>query len=223
MKIIIFGSTGMVGKGILLECLDDRRIDKVLVVNRSQVGITNPKLKEFIQQDLFDLSNLREEFNGLGACFFPLGVSVIGMSEEAYTRITHDLTLYIAKMMAELNPGMVFTYVSGVGTDSTENGRSMWARVKGKTENDLMKLPFKGAYMFRPGYIQPLRGIKSKTGWYNALYIIFKPLYPLMKALSPKTVTTTTDVGKAMIYCALNGDEKKVVDVEEINRMAELV
>lgn len=222
MKCIIFGSTGMVGRGVLLECLDDDRVEEVLVVNRHSLHMEHPKLAEIIREDLYDLSDVRDRLSGYQACFFPLGISAIGLSESAYRKITYDLTLYVANLVLELNPEMVFTYVSGMGTDSSEHGRTMWARVKGKTENDLMKLPFKGAYMFRPGYIQPMRGIRSRTSWYNALYVIFKPLYPLMKALSPNSVTTTVNLGRAMIWCGLNGHEKKVVEVREINEYATL-
>lgn len=212
----------MVGKGILYECLESQKVSEVTVVNRSSLKIENPKLREIIRQDLSDVSGFESELSGFDACFFPLGVSVLGLSEQQYTKITHDLTLGIANALARLIKDLTFCYVSGVGTDSTEKGRSMWARVKGKTENDLMALPFKNAYMFRPGYIQPMKGIKSKTGWYNAMYVLFKPLYFLFKAIAPNSVTTTTTIGQAMINSVEGNGVKQVLDVKGINELGEL-
>ena len=209
----------MVGKGILYECLESEKVDEVVVINRSSLGMDHPKLKEVIYSDLSDVAGFESVLSGLDACFFPLGVSVIGLSEEQYTKITYGLTLGIATKLSELNKELTFNYVSGVGTDSTEKGRSMWARVKGKTENDIMALPFKNAYMFRPGYIQPMKGIKSKTGWYNAMYVIFKPLYFLFKAIAPNMVTTTVTIGQAMINSVGENGVKKVLDVKGINEL----
>jgi len=170
MKVVIFGATGMVGRGALLECLDDPRVESVLVVTRHSVGVSHPKLREIIHQDFFDFGGLQPEFTGLDACFFCLGVSSVGMSERNYHRLTFELTLAAATTLANAADGrLTFCYVSGEGTDSTEGGRTMWARIKGKTENAILQLPFRAAYMFRPGYIQPLRGIKSKTRWYQAV------------------------------------------------------
>lgn len=221
MKIAIFGSTGMVGKGILYECLESDKVTEIIAVNRSPLGMNHPKLREIIHSDFFDPSTIENDLTGLDACFFPLGVSVVGMSEKEYTRITYDLTIGIAKTLARLNSDMTFCYVSGVGTDSTEKGRSMWARVKGRTENELLAMPFKNAYMFRPGYIQPMKGIKSKTAWYNAMYVVAKPLYFIFKALAPNSVTTTVTIGQAMINCVAGNGEKKVLDVREINELGD--
>lgn len=216
MKVIITGTTGMVGKGVLLECLDDERITEVLVVNRSSLNMQHPKLKEIIHKDFHNLSAIKEQLQGYDACFFCLGVSAAGMSEEKYTKLTYDLTIHFAETV--VNPNMTFTYVSGAGTDSTEKGRMMWARVKGRTENTLLKMPFKKAYMFRPGAILPKRGVKSKTGLYNFFYVILRPFFPLM-AMSA-SVTDTVKVGKAMIQVALNSNDKTHLENKDINELA---
>ena len=216
LKVIITGSTGMVGKGVLLECIDSPEVEQILVINRSPVGITHPKLKEIIHKDFFDWSGIREQLNGYNACFFCMGVSSVGMNEADYRRMTYDLTLGFAKELLAKNNGMTFCYVSGAGTDSTEQGRMMWARVKGKTENDLLALGFKDSYMFRPGFIQPMRGIKSKTALYQGIYNIISPLYGLLRRL-PKYVTTTVVIGKAMIRVAMDGCDKKVLESVDIN------
>lgn len=222
IKAIITGSTGMVGKGVLLECLDSPKVESVLVINRKPVGIKHEKLKEIIHADFYDLSNIEEQLMGYNACYFCLGVSSFRMSEADYTKVTHDLTIHFAETVLRMNPGMTFTYVSGVGTDSSEKSRTMWARVKGKTENDLLAMPFKAAYMFRPGFIQPMKGIKSATKLYNAIYVVFKPLYPLLKTISPNGVTSTVQLGLAMINVTLEGHEKKVLQAKEINELAAL-
>jgi uncharacterized protein YbjT (DUF2867 family) len=223
MKInaIIFGASGMVGRGVLLECLESDQVDSVLMVNRYSIGVKHPKLIELIHGDFLNYESIKEGLKGYNACFWTLGISVVGLTEEKYTLITHDYTLAAAKLLVGLNPDMSFCYVSGTGTDSTEKGRTMWARVKGRTENELLALPFKAAFMFRPGYIQPMKGIKSKTGWYNALYVIFKPLYPLMKALAPNTVTNSVHVGMAMIHCVLRQPDIRILHSREINSMAQ--
>jgi uncharacterized protein YbjT (DUF2867 family) len=167
--------------------------------------------------DLFDLSAIAEQLTGYDACFFCLGVSSAGMKEAEYTRATYDLTLAVARVLARQNPRMTFLYVSGTGTDSSERGRSMWARVKGKTENDLLKLPFAAAYMLRPGYIQPMHGIRSKTAIYRALYAVIAPTYPLWKEILGKYVTTTEDLGRAMIKIAKQGAPKHVLENQDIN------
>lgn len=215
-KVIITGTTGMVGKGVLLECLDHPEVEEVLVVNRHTIDMEHPKLKEVIHKNFDDLSEIKAQMQGYNACFFCLGVSAIGLSETEYNSITHDLTIHFAETV--INDEMVFTYVSGQGTDSTEEGRMMWARVKGKTENDLLKMPFKAAYMFRPGVILPKRGVKSATKWYNALYVVTKPLFPLLAKLS--SVTTSIKVGKAMISVALHGYPKQHLENKEINDAA---
>ena len=176
LKVIIFGSTGMVGKGVLYECIDSQDVELILLVNRSSLGINSPKVKEILHDDFTNFSSLENTLRGYDACYFSLGVSAAGMKEKNYRTITYGFTLAAASILRKLNDNMTFIYVSGVGTDSTEKGRSMWARVKGKTENDIIKLGFKDAYMYRPGYIQPEREIKSKTKLYNALYVVTKKL-----------------------------------------------
>ncbi|MFC2125078.1 epimerase [Bacteroidota bacterium] len=222
MKInaIITGSTGMVGKGVLLECLDHPDVESVLVINRKPVGIEHDKLKEIIQNDFYDLTNIEDQLKGYNACFFCLGVSAFRMSEAGYTRITYDLTLNFAGTVLNLNPDMTFCYVSGLGTDGTEKGRTMWARVKGKTENDLLSMAFQSSYMFRPGYIQPMKGIRSSTKLYNTMYAIFKPLYPILKTLTPNGVTSTTQVGKAMINIIKVGYDNKILSNKDVNILA---
>jgi len=222
IKAIITGSTGMVGKGVLLECLDSPKVDSVLVINRKPVGIQHPKLKEIIHTDFYDLSGIEEQMKGYNACYFCLGVSSFRMSEANYTKVTHNLTLHFAETVLRMNLEMIFTYVSGVGTDSSEKSKTMWARVKGRTENDLLKMPFKAAYMFRPGFIQPMKGIKSATKLYNAIYVVFKPLYPVLKALVPNGITSTVQLGQAMINVITDGYPKKVLHVKEINELAAL-
>lgn len=218
-SVLITGSTGMVGKGVLLECIDHKNIEKILLINRSSVGIRHAKVEEVIVNDFFNLESVEEAMKKYDACFFCLGISSVGQSEENYSKITHELTLNFAKIFKEKNPNSIFCYVSGTGTDSSEKGRSMWARVKGKTENDLLKLGFKKAYMFRPGYIQPLRGIKSKTNWYQALYNVFWPLYLILKHF-PTTATNTINIGLAMIH-TLNGNyPNTILNNKEINQLS---
>ena len=216
LNVIITGSTGMVGKGVLLECIDSDDVESILVINRSPVDIRHPKVKEIIHKDFFDLGGIRDQLIGYNACFFCLGVSSFGMKEAEYRRMTYDLTLGFAKVVLFLNPDMTFCYVSGAGTDSTEKGKTMWARIKGKTENDLLMLGFRAAYMFRPGYIHPMRGIKSKTPLYNAFYAVLKPLYPLLKRM-PKYVTDNATIGRAMIKISLFGFGKKILESIDIN------
>jgi hypothetical protein len=222
IRAIITGSTGMVGKGVLLECLEHPDVESVLVINRRSLEIDHPKLKEIVHQNFFDLSTIEEELAGYNACYFCLGVSAMGMAEVKYTHLTYEMTTGFAETVSRLNDEMVFCYVSGMGTDSSEKGRQMWARVKGKTENDLQKMNFRDVYLFRPGYIQPYKGIKSKSSWYSGLYIIFKPLYPILKALFPKAVTTTINVGKAMINATALGYDKKHLENVDINALAAL-
>jgi len=219
MNVLIFGATGMVGQGVLRECLIDPGVDSVVTVGRSATGLEDEKLREIVHQDLLDLSPIVSRLSGFDACFFCLGVSSAGMSEEQYSHVTYDITIAVARMLARLNPGMTFIYVSGAGTDSTESGRSMWARVKGKTENALLRLPFKAAYMFRPAGIQPLHGIKSKTRSYRILYSITRPLLPVLRALFPGSMTTTEQVGRAMIKVARQGADKSVLDSRDINSL----
>jgi hypothetical protein len=207
----------MVGQGVLRECLLDDGVDSVLSVGRSAIGRQHRKLLELLHENFLDYSDVEDRLAGFDACFFCLGVSSAGMSEERYTRVTYDIALAAARTLARLNPGMTFIYVSGMGTNSSEHGGSMWARVKGKTENDLLKLPFKAAYMFRPAVIVPLHGIKSKTMVYRIFYVALAPLLPLLKGRFPKYVTTTEQVGRAMIKIATDGWPKPVLENSEIN------
>ncbi|HEY2914185.1 MAG TPA: NAD-dependent epimerase/dehydratase family protein [Candidatus Angelobacter sp.] len=217
MKVILFGATGMVGQGVLRECLLAGDVDSVLAVGRTSTGQQHAKLQEIVRSNLFDLSPIEGRISGFDACFFCLGVSAAGMSEQDYRRLTYELTISVAITLARLNPGMTFIYVSGTGTDSSERSRMMWARVKGKTENDLLKMPFRAAYMFRPGYIQPLHGIRTKTKWYGALYAVMGPLYPILKRLLPNYVTTTECVGRAMLNATRHGAPKRFLENQDIN------
>ncbi|MGA2055880.1 MAG: NAD(P)H-binding protein [Bradyrhizobium sp.] len=219
MKVILFGATGMVGQGVLRECLLDSGIESVLAVGRSPIGERQPKLREIVRGDFTDYSDVEAQLTGYDACFFCLGVSSIGMEEDRYRHFTYDITLAAAKTLSRLNPQMVFVYVTGRGTDSTEQGPLMWARVKGKTENDLLKLPFKAAYMFRPAGIQPLHGIRSKTAWVQAIYVGTAPLLSLLNRVAPKYMTTTEQVGRAMIKVAREGYPRAVLESEDINRL----
>jgi uncharacterized protein YbjT (DUF2867 family) len=220
MKVILFGATGMVGQGVLRECLLDPEVLSVLAVGRAATGQKHEKLREIVHADLFDLAPIEGLLAGHDACFFCLGVSSAGMSEQDYTRVTHDLTVAVARTLATLNPGMTFVYVSGTGTDSSERGRSMWARVKGKTENALLTLPFKAAFMFRPGFIQPMHGIKSRTRLYRIFYAVLWPLYPVFRVLLPNLVTTTEKVGTAMIRVAKDSAPKTLLENRDINALA---
>ena len=217
MKVILFGATGMVGQGVLRECLLDPDVETVLAVGRSPTGVQNAKLREIVHDNFLDFSVILSQFAGYDACFFCLGVSSVGMSEERYRHLTYDITLAAATTLSKLNPGMVFVYVTGQGTDSTEQGRLTWARVKGKTENDLLKLPFKAAYMFRPAGIQPLHGVRSRTAWVQAIYVVASPLLTWLDRVAPKYMTTTEQVGRAMIKVARDGYPKPVLESEDIN------
>jgi len=208
----------MVGKGVLLECLESPYVESVLVINRHSIGMKHQKLKEIIHTDFFDLSAIKEHLTGYNTCFFCLGVSAAGLSEEEYHRITYDLTLNFAQTILNLNPQLTFCYVSGAGTDSREKSRMMWARVKGKTENTLLTLPFKAAYMLRPAFIQPMKGIRSKTRIYNVFYSIVKPFYPVLKSFT-KIVTNTEKLGKAMINAVIMNYDKKILDNADINNI----
>ena len=219
MKVILFGATGMVGQGILRECLLNPDVEQILSVVRAPSGRQHAKLRELIHTNFFDYTDIEPQLTGFDACFFSLGVSSAGMDEAKYRHLTYDLTLAAAKTLARLNPQMTFIYVSGAGTDSTERGRSMWARVKGKTENDILKLPFHAAYMFRPGFIQPLHGIRSKTRVYQFLYDVLAPIQPLLKGRLPKYITTTEQLGRAMITVAKNGYSKPILESLDINAL----
>jgi len=209
----------MVGQGVLRECLLDPRVESILSVGRSPAGPQSAKLQEVVRPDLFDLSGIEDRLRGYDACFFCLGVSSAGMSEAAYRHVTYDLTVAVAQTLVRNNPSMTFVYVSGAGTDSTEHGRSMWARVKGQTENALLRMPFKGAYMFRPGIIQPLHGIHSKTRAYRIGYALVWPFVPLLRAISPNSLTTTERVGRAMIRVTAEGAPSHHIGTREINAL----
>ena len=211
IKAIITGVTGMVGEGVLHECLNHSEVESVLVISRKPCGVKHEKLKEIIHKDFSDLSSIEDQLAGYNACYFCAGVSSVGKKEDEYRRITYDLTLNFAKTLLKLNSDMTFCYVSGVGTDSTEKGRSMWARVKGKTENDLLKI-LQSAYMFRPGYIQPTKGLKNTY----KIYKVFVPFYPILKTLFPKYVVSLEELGKAMINVTLFGSDKKKLECIDI-------
>jgi uncharacterized protein YbjT (DUF2867 family) len=219
MKIILFGATGMIGAGTLIECLADPRVSSVLVIGRSSCSVTHAKLREIVRANLFDLGDIRGDLVGYDATFFCLGVSAVGMTEDAYRRVTRDLTLSVAQTMAAVNSGSTFCYISGQGADSTERGRAMWARVKGETENRLLELSLK-AFMLRPGYIQPLKGVRSRTNWYQMFYNVMGPFYPLIRRLAPGSVTNTAKVGRAMIQLVLAGYDKKILENPDINALA---
>jgi len=218
MKVILFGATGMVGQGVLRECLLDDEVSEVLSIGRSCAGISDDKAKEILQKDLYNLSGLEDQLRGFDACFFCLGASAAGMKEADYRHITYDLTLEIAKTLLRLNPAMTFLYVSGAGTN--EKSRQMWARVKGETENALLALGFNAAYMLRPGYIQPMHGIRSKTDWYQKMYDLFSPLYPVMVKLMRNFVISTEELGKAMLQIAKGGAPKHVLGTADLVRLA---
>lgn len=205
----------MVGEGVLHECLHHPQVEEVLVIGRKPCGTTHQKLREIIHKDFFDLSPIADQLKGYDACCFCLGVSSVGLKEPEYTRLTYDLTMHVARLLGDLNPDMTFCYVSGAATDSSEQGRSMWARVKGKTENDLLKLPFKAAYMFRPGYMHPTPGLNNTLKYYK--YIAW--MYPLLKAVFPGSVSTLADLGQAMLAVTLKGYDKKVLEVKDIKKL----
>lgn len=210
----------MVGRGALRECLLDPDVEAVLAVGRSASGERHPKLKELVQEDVGDLRMIERELQGYDACLFCLGVSAVGMSEADYRRVTYDLTLKVAQALERLNPQMTFVYVSGSGTDATERGLSMWARVKGATENALLAMPFERAYMLRPGLIRPLHGIAAKTRWYRVLYTLIGPIYPALKRLFPGQVTTTEELGVAMLQILKRGFEARVLENRDIVALA---
>jgi uncharacterized protein YbjT (DUF2867 family) len=223
MKLLLFGATGMVGQGVLRECLRAPDVEAVLAVGRTPTGLRDGKLKELVVNDLFDLANYADKLNlqnqQFDACFFCLGVSSAGMTEAAYSRLTYELTMKIASMLAQATPPMTFVYVSGQGTDSSEKGRAMWARVKGRLENALLRLPFRAAYMFRPGMILPLDGIQSKTRSYRILYGLLKPLSPLLHRAFPNQVLTTAEVGQAMLAAVRRGAPKPILEVRDLRRL----
>ena len=216
IRAIVTGATGMVGEGVLIECLQHSQVEAVLVINRKPCGVIHPKLKEVIHKDFFDLSAIEDQLSGYNACYFCLGVSSVGMKEPEYYKVTYTLTLNVAQTLSKLNPDMTFCYVSGASTDSTEKGKSMWARVKGKTENDLAKLPFKQEFNFRPGFMKATEGQKNIISLYK--YISW--LYPILRRFFPGTVSTLAEVGQAMINVTLYGYDKQILEVRDIVAVA---
>ena len=220
MNVLVFGATGMIGQGVLRECLLDPGVALVQTIGRTSPGVTHPKLSEIVDADLTSYASIEPRLMGFDACFFCLGVSSAGMSEADYERVTYGITMAAATTLARLNPSMTFIYVSGAGTDSTERGRIMWARVKGRTENALFRLPFKAAYAFRPGVIQPLHGIKSRTAAYRVLYSITQPLLPVLRRLMPGLILTTEQIGRAMLTAARQGAPTRVLESRDISALA---
>jgi len=210
----------MIGQGVLRECLLDPGVQLALAVGRSSTGMQHSKLHEVILKDMWNFAPIEAELAGFDACFFCLGVSSAGMKEADYERVTYGITFAAGETLARLNPNMTLIYVSGAGTDSTEHGRAMWARVKGKTENALLRLPFKAAYMFRPGIIEPVHGVKSKTTWYRVLYVVGKPLFPLLRWALPSYILTTEQIGRAMLAVAEHGAPKHILETKDIRAAA---
>jgi uncharacterized protein YbjT (DUF2867 family) len=210
----------MIGGGALLECLADDRVTAVQAISRSPTGVSHPKLTEVLHRDFFDLQPVADRLRGCDACFYCLGVTAVGLDEAAYSRATYDLTLVAAKAYLAANPSGTFCYISGAGADSTERGRTMWARVKGRTENALLKLGFARVYVIRPGFIQPVKGVRSKTAWYQAFYTTVAPLSPLIRLLLPGVATTTAALGRALIALAAAGFPKAIITTRDINRLA---
>jgi len=206
----------MVGEGVLHVCLNDPAVEKVLVINRRSVGITHSKLEEIIHTDFYNLTSIEDQLSGYDSCFFCLGISSLAVKAEEYYNITYKLTMHVAGILVKQNPYMTFLYVSGQGTDSSEKGRSRWARVKGKTENDLMKLPFKQVYAYRPGFMKPIPGLKHSLSFYKYINWIL----PLGKKLFPEGFNSLEEVGLSMIQIVKQGSEKKIIEGREISRLA---
>lgn len=219
-RVVLFGASGMIGHGVLRECLLDPDVEEVLSIGRRSLDQTHAKLREIVQADVADLAAHAALLAEQSACFFCLGVSSAGMNEADYTRLTYELTLNVAQALVRANPAMTFVYVSGASTDSSEQGSTMWARVKGRTENALLRLPFKAAYMFRPGFIEARHGIKSRTPLYRALYVVVAPFVPLLRLAFPRQITSTDRIGRAMLEVAKRGAKQAILDPAEINELA---
>jgi len=217
MKVILFGGSGMVGQGVLRECLIDPHVEKILALGRSSIRNDNPKLQSLALPDLRDYGPIEAQLSGYDACFFCLGISSVGMTEAEYRRITRDIAVAAANALVKLNPDMTFIFVSGTGADSSEKGKIMWARVKGEAENAILRLPFKGAYIFRPGIIQPLHGIQSRTRAYRLLYALTRPLLPVLKRILGAHMTTTENIGRAMLALVRQGQESRILENKDIN------
>jgi uncharacterized protein YbjT (DUF2867 family) len=220
LSVLIFGATGMVGQGVLRECLAAPDVEQVLTFGRTPTGQQHPKLRELVHAEMWDYSGVEAELSNFDACFFCLGATSSGMTEKKYTHLTYDLTLAAATTLARLNPQMVFVYVSGAGADSSEQSKVMWERVRGRTENALLQLPFRGVYIFRPGMIQPVGGIKSKTAAYRFFYSLTKPLLPVLRRLLPDQVVSTVQLGQAMLAVARHGAPKRVLESADINQLS---
>jgi uncharacterized protein YbjT (DUF2867 family) len=220
MNVVLFGATGMIGSGVLLECIDSPLVESVLVIGRSATGVSHAKISEVTLDDIGNLASVSHLLADRDACFFCLGVTSVGLSEQEYSSLTHDLTLTVARTMYAAAPNSVFVYISGAGADSSESGRTMWARVKGRTENGLLRIGFRAAFMLRPGFIQPVRGVRSRTGWYQAFYTILRPFSPLLRRLAPSVATTTSEVGRAMIRVAHGGYSSPILESRDINLAA---
>ncbi len=222
LNVIITGATGMIGEGVLYECLHHPKVEKVLVIGRNSTGYSHPKLTEIIHKDFSDITSLSDRLTGYNACYFCLGVTALGKSEAEYTGLTYTLTLNFAKTLAALNPEMTFCYISGAGTDSSEKGRTMWARVKGKTENDLMKLPFKKVYNFRPGGIEPFLPLKPTQTYYNT-YKYLGWLFSVLKVIAPGMMISLKDLSAAMINASLIGYSKNTLEMKDMKILAKAV
>ena len=218
LKVIITGATGMVGEGVLQECIANPKVEKIVLINRKPCGYTHPKVEEILHGNFHDITPIATQLSGCDACYFCLGVSSVGMNEPDYTKVTYDLTLNFAKKLAESNPQLTFCYVSGIGTDSTEKGRQMWARVKGKTENDLLKLPFKAVYNFRPAALKPTKGARNIKGIYKVINVLF----PLFRLFSNTYFLKLEELAKAMIHVSEKGYEKPTLEVRDIAKLARL-
>ena len=219
MNVLLFGATGMIGQGVLRECLLDEGVASVVAIGRSATGVSHPKLRQIIHADLTNYAPIEPQLTGFDACFFCLGISSAGLTEKQYTRITYLITLRAAETLARLNPGLTFVYISGAGADSSGHGRIMWARVKGRTENALLRLPFKAAFMFRPGVVVPRFGARSRTTLYRFSYVLARPLLPLLRRAFPSHVLATDEIGQAMLLVARNGAPKAVLETADIRSL----
>ena len=220
MKVVIFGATGMLGSGALIECLEHPQVTEVLAVGRRPTGLGHAKLEELVHGDFLDFMPVADRFAGCDACLYCLGISSVGLDEDAYRRITVDMTVAAAKALLHASPSMSFCFVSGAGTDATEQGRTMWARVKGEAENGVSEMPFRAVWLFRPGYVQPVKGVRSQTALYNAAYTAVGWLYPVLRRVAPRSVTTTENVGLALIRAAREGAPVRILENADINELA---
>jgi uncharacterized protein YbjT (DUF2867 family) len=222
MNVLIFGATGMVGQGVLRECLLDPNVQFVQTIGRTATGLQNPKLREIAHPDLWHYAPIEEKLTGFDACFFCLGIGSAGMAEKDYEHVTYGITTAAAETLSRRNPKMTYIYVSGAATDSSEKGRMMWARVKGKTENALLRMPFAAAYMFRPGFIEPAHGEISRTKLYRILFTFAKPLLPLLRRVFPNQILTTEQIARAMLNLATHPYPKHILEIKDIRAVAEL-